>query len=144
MRHLIVVALALLPSLSGATQNADNSLRTQLETLHSRWFTAFRNADIATMNQIETKNIVLVMPTGFVIKDFSPRKKGDIDAHPEIKDTLSDAYTRRFGDTAILVGIVTSQSPKETSQTAETVVFVLISGEWKISSAQWTSVASNK
>jgi ketosteroid isomerase-like protein len=144
MGRLLAVGLALLSSLSGLAQNADDSLRTQLEGLHAKWFTAFRSADIATMNQMETNNIVLVMPDGYVIQDFSPRKNGDLKADPAVKDTLSRVTVRRFGDTAVLVGILTSESPKETSRAAETVIFVLNSGQWKISSAQWTSVATKK
>ena len=114
MRHVLAVALALLSSLSGLAQNAGDSLRTQLEGLHAKWFTAFRSADIVTLNRMETNNIVLVMPDGFVIKNFSPRKNGDLKADPAVKDTLSRVTVRRFGDSAVLVGILTSESPKET------------------------------
>ncbi len=144
MRHLMVVVVTLLASLPAVAQEADNLVRTQLEAVHAKWFTASESADTATMNQIETRNIELVMPDGFVIRDFSPRKNGDLKAHPETKNFLSGVSVRRFGDTAVLVGILTTQSPDKTSRSAETVVFVLNSGEWKISSAQWTDVASKK
>ena len=141
MRHLATAVLALVGSLSLTAQEPDKALQTQLETLHAKWFKAFESADIATMNQIETKNIELVMPDGFVVRNFSPRKIGDLQAHPETHNLLSGVSVRRFGEVAILVGMLTTQTPKETSRSAETVVFVLNTGEWKIASAQWTDVA---
>jgi ketosteroid isomerase-like protein len=53
---------------------------------------------------------------------------------------LSDVTVRQFGDTAILTGILTTKSPKESSQEATTVVFVHSAGKWKIASAQWSPV----
>jgi ketosteroid isomerase-like protein len=144
MRIFVIFTLALFLEVSGMAQNTDDSLRTQLETVHAKWLAAFEGADIATMNAIETRNIVLVLPDGFVVKNFSPRKSGELQAHPEMKDTLSTVSVRRFGDTAVLVGMATSQSPKETLRSAETVIFVLESGQWKIASAQWTDLKNAK
>jgi ketosteroid isomerase-like protein len=48
---------------------------------------------------------------------------------------------RRFGDTAILTGVLITKSGKENSKEATMVVFVQSSGKWKIASAQWTPVA---
>ena len=91
------------------------------------------------------------MPNGYILKDFAPRKKGDVAGsgkdtyvHPEVKRTLSNVSVRQFGDSAVLVGILTTESPKEKSQSAETVTFVKVSHEWKIASAQWTDVAKPK
>jgi hypothetical protein len=88
------------------------------------------------------------MPNGYILKDFAPRKKADVagsgkdtNFHPEIKRTLSNVSVRQIGDSAVLVGIVTTESPKEKSQSAETVSFVKVSGQWKIASAQWTDFA---
>lgn len=144
MRCLQLIALVLLVSLPAAAQEADGLLVTQLETLHAKWFEAFESADTATMNQIETRNIELVMPDGFVVRHFSPRKNGDLKPNPDTRNSLSSVSVRRFGDTAVLVGVLTTQSPKQTSRSAETVLFVLSSGVWKISSAQWTDVAASK
>jgi hypothetical protein len=48
---------------------------------------------------------------------------------------------RRFGDAAVLTGILKSKAAKEKEKEATTVVFVQSSGKWKIASAQWTPVA---
>lgn len=144
MRLFMVLALGLFFGISGIAQNVDDSLRKQLETVHAKWLAAFEGADIATMNEIEIRNIVLVLPDGFVAKNFGPRKRGTLPAHPEMKDTLSTVSMRRFGDTAVLVEMATSQSPKETLRSAETVIFVFESDQWKIASAQWTDVKTKK
>ena len=129
----------------------DAALNSQLIALHDRWFKAFDTNDSDTMNAIETANITLVMPNGYILKDFAPRKKADVAGsgkdtyfHPEIKRTLSNVSVRQFGDSALLVGIVTTESPKEKSQSAETVSFVKVSGQWKIASAQWTDLVKPK
>ena len=50
---------------------------------------------------------------------------------------------RRFGDTAILTGVLTTKSAKENSKRGTTVVFVQSSGMWKIASAKWTLVETS-
>ena len=126
----------------------DAGLSSELIALQDKWFKAFDNNDSDAMNTIETANITLVMPNGYILKDFAPRKKADVagsgkdtNFHPEIKRTLSNVSARQFGDSAVLVGIVTTESPKEKSQSAQTVSFVKVSGQWKIVSAQWTDFA---
>jgi hypothetical protein len=54
---------------------------------------------------------------------------------------LSNVSVRRFGDAAVLTGILKSKAAKEKEKEATTVVFVQSSGKWKIASAQWTPVA---
>jgi ketosteroid isomerase-like protein len=71
---------------------------------------------------------------------FGEQKKHD----SQIERTLSDVTVRRFGDTAILTGILATKSGKENSQEATTVVFLQSSGKWKIASAQWSPVGSTK
>jgi ketosteroid isomerase-like protein len=144
---VLVLATSLV---SGSVQmmGQDAGISSKLIALHDKWFKAFDNNDSDTMNTIETTNITLVMSNGYILKNFAPRKKGDVAGsgkdtyfHPEIKRTLSSVSVRQFGDSALLVGILTAESPKEKSQSAETVSFVKVSGEWKIASAQWTDLA---
>ena len=65
-------------------------------------------------------------------------------ARSAVKRTLSEVSVRRFGDAAILTGVLTSTSPKENEKEATTVVFVQSTGRWKIASAQWTPVTPAK
>jgi ketosteroid isomerase-like protein len=58
--------------------------------------------------------------------------------------SLSDVFARRFGDTAILTGVLNSKSVEDNSSKAKTVVFTRNAGKWKIASAQWTTVKADK
>lgn len=136
-----IVLLALFSSIPLTAQDSDAGLRGQLEALHARWFKAFDWHDTAAMNQMETKDLILIMPSGATIAlQDRPRTGAAVKADPGIERTLSSVAVRRFGSTAILTGTLTTKSPKENSQEATTVVFVESSGSWKIASAQWTSV----
>jgi ketosteroid isomerase-like protein len=140
MRFAMVI-LALLSSVSLSAQDSDAGLRTELEALHAKWFKAFDWHDASTMNQIEMNNLVLVMPDGAVIAlQDRPRSGISLKADPGIERSLSKVSVRRFGNTAILTGILTTKSAEENSQGATTVVFVESSGNWKIASAQWTTI----
>jgi ketosteroid isomerase-like protein len=63
---------------------------------------------------------------------------------PQLDRTTSDVTVRRFGDTAVLTGILTSKSANENEKDATAMVFIQSAGRWKIASAQWTPVAPAK
>ena len=140
-------AMLILSILLGATivmaQGSDASLRSELEALHAKWFKAFDSGDGATMDQMEMDKLMLVMPTGFIWTKTKARGSEQPKLNPQTERTLRDVSVRRFGDAAILTGIVTTRSGKESSQEATTVVFVQSSGKWKIASAQWSPVTSS-
>ena len=142
MHPVILMVFTLLCSMPLMAQSSDGKLRSELESLHAQWFKAFDSGDGATMDQMEMDNLTLVMPEGFIWPKTEARagvqKKHDAQA----ERTLSDVSVRRFGDTAILTGILTTKSGKENSKEATMVVFVQSSGKWKIASAQWTPVTS--
>jgi ketosteroid isomerase-like protein len=123
-------------------QGMDGKLRSELEALHAKWFKAFDSGDGATMDQMEMDNLTLVMPAGFMWPKTTARAGSQPKRDPQTERTLSDVSVRRFGDTAVLTGILTTKSAKENSRDATTVVFVHSSSKWKIASAQWTTVAS--
>jgi hypothetical protein len=140
LMRFAIVLLALLWSIPLTAQDSEAGLRKELEALHAKWFKAFDWHDVVTMNQIEMKNLILVMPDGAIIAlQDKPRSGSPLKADPGIERTLSSVSVRRFGNTAVLTGILTTKSPKDTSQDATTIVFVEYSGSWKIASAQWTS-----
>jgi len=143
MHTSILMVFTLLCSMPLMAQGSDGKLRSELESLHAQWFKAFDSGDGATMDQMEMDNLTLVMPEGSIWPKTEARagvqKKHDAQA----ERTLSDVSVRRFGDTAILTGILTTKSAKDSSKEATMVVFVQSSGKWKIASAQWTPVASN-
>ena len=142
MQTAILMVFTLLWSMPLMAQSSDGKLRSELEALHAQWFKAFDSGDGATMDQMEMDNLTLVMPGGFIWPKTEARagvqKKHDAQA----ERTLSDVTVRRFGDTAILTGILTTKSGKDNSKEATMVVFVQSSGKWKIASAQWTPVTS--
>jgi ketosteroid isomerase-like protein len=140
MRSALVVVLILLCSGFLMAQAADANLSSELEAIHAKWFKAFDTGDGAAMDQVEVDNLVLVMPTGFVWTKTKPRAGEQPKRDPQTERALSSTSVRQFGDTAILTGIVTSKSAKESSQDATTVVFVKQDGKWKIALAQWTPV----
>ena len=125
-------------------QGADATLRADLEALHTKWFKAFDGGDGATMDQMEMDRLILVMPTGFIWTKTKVKGSEQPKRDPHTERTLNDVSVRRFGDTAILTGILTTKSEKEESKEATTVVFVQSSGKWKIASAQWSPVASTQ
>ena len=143
MYSAILIVFSLL-STALMAQGTDGKLRSELEALHAKWFEAFDSGDGVTMDQMEMDNLALVMPVGFILSKTEPRagKQAKLDPQPE--RTLSDVSVRRFGDTAVLTGILTSKTAKENEREATTVVFVRSSGKWKIASAQWTTVAPAK
>jgi ketosteroid isomerase-like protein len=142
MHTVILMVFTLLFSMLPIAQSSDGKLRSELESLHAQWFKAFDGGDGATMDEMEMGNLTLVMPGGFIWPKTEARagvqKKHDAQA----ERTLSDVSVRRFGDTAIITGILNTKSGKENSKEATTVVFVHESGKWKIASAQWTPVTS--
>ena len=93
---------------------------------------------------MEMDKLMLVMPTGVIWTKTKARASELEKRDLHTKRTLNDVAVRRFGDTAILTGILTTKSEKEESQEATTVVFVQSSGKWKIASAQWSPVASTQ
>lgn len=144
MRSAILILVTLLCSTPLMAQDTDTNLRSELEALHAKWMKAFDNGDGATMDQMEVDNLMLVMPTGSIWPKTAAREGKQRKLDPQTERTLSDVSVRRFGNTAILTGILTTKSTKENSQDATTVVFVQSSGKWKIASAQWSPVASTK
>ena len=141
MRAGIVIVCVLLGFTPLMAQGTDNQLRSDLEALHAKWYKAFDSGDGAAMDQMESDDLVIVMPEGSLFRKSTPRGTSSPSAIRQTARTLSDVSVRRFGDTAILTGILTSKSAKETSRDATTVVFVQSSGKWNIASAQWTPVA---
>ena len=144
MYSTIFIVLSLLWSTSVMAQRTDANLRSELEALHVQWFKAFDSGDGATMDQVEVDDLVLVMPTGMPWAKTKARTGMQAKFDPQIERTLSDVSVRRFGDAAVLTGILTSKSPKEREKEATTVVFVQSSGKWRIASAQWTPVLPAK
>jgi ketosteroid isomerase-like protein len=144
MRSAIIILLTLLYTTPLMAQGADNNLQSELEALHAKWFKAFDSGDGATMDQMEMDRLVLVMPTGFIWAKTVPRAGEQSKHNTQAERTLGDVSVRRFGDTAILTGILTTKSGKDNSQEATTVVFVQSSGRWKIASAQWGPVETIK
>ena len=143
MHSAILILVTLLCSTPLMAQGTDANLRSELEALHAKWFKAFDSGDGTTMDQMEMDNLTLVMPIGTIWPKTTARAGKQRKHDPQTRK-LSDVSVRRFGDTAILTGIITTKSAKESSQDATTVVFVQSSGKWKIASAQWTPVASTK
>jgi len=140
MRSVLVIFLILLCSMPFVAQVADAKLLSDLEALHAKWFKAFDSGDGVTMDQIEVDKLMLVMPTGFIWTKTTARAGEQPKRNPGTERALSNVSVRRFGDTAILTGILTTKSATENSQEATTVVFVMSSGKWKIASAQWSPV----
>ncbi len=137
---ILIIVFTLLCSAPFMAQGTDSNLRSELEALHAKWFKAFDSGDGATMDQMEMDNLTLVMPVGFIWSKTAARAGNQPKRDPQT-ETLSDVSVPRFGDTAILTGILTTKSAKDNSKEATTVVFVQSSGKWKIASAQWTPVA---
>lgn len=137
MRSVLVIFLILLCTMPVVTQVADANLTSDLEALHTKWFKAFDSGDGATMDQIEVDKLVLIMPTGSIWTKTTARAGEQSKGDAETQRTLSEVSVRRYGDTAILTGILTSKSAQESSKESTTVVFVNVSGKWKIASAQW-------
>lgn len=144
MRRLPILLFTLFCSTLLFAQSGAPDLQTELENLHAKWMKAYDNGDGIAMDQIEMDNLMLVMPTGEVWAKTKPRGTSEPKLDPTTQRTLSDVSVRRFGDTAILTGTLTSKSAAETSQEGTTVVFVRNAGQWKIASAQWSTVAKTK
>ena len=143
MRLYTVLATALVGSLALTAYGDAPRSATDLPTLHAAWFDAFDHGDGAKMDQMETPNLVLVMPDGTIWKKSEPRVKTMKARVPDAIRELKDATVREFGDTALLTGTVISRDTRthESDSTATTVVFVKKDGKWLVASAQWTSQA---
>lgn len=141
MRSMVVALIALLYSMSLVAQDTDAKLQSELEALHAKWYKAYDGGDGVTMDKLEVANLMLIMPTGDTWTKTKPRA-GDVGkSSVPVERTLSNVTVHRFGETAVLMGILNSKTPTETGQVATIVVFVRSSGQWKIASAQWTPVA---
>jgi ketosteroid isomerase-like protein len=144
MRLATLMLLTLLSSFPALAQSPDTGLESELSAIHDKWFKAFDSGDGATMDQLEVEKLVLIMPNGYVWNKTKPRAGEQQKSHSPTQYSLSSAEVRRFGDTAILTGIVSSKSAEENTQDATTVVFLHSSGKWKIASAQWTPIEGKK
>jgi len=144
MRIAIVIWSILLCSAACIAQGADANLQRDLEALHAKWFAAYDGGDGTTMDQVEMDNLKLVMPTGSIWAKMEARAGKQPKHDPRPERTLSDVAVRRFGDTAILTGILNTKTPEENSKEATSVVFIKDSGRWKIATAQWTPVDHTK
>ena len=60
MRSVTVTLMILLCSTLLMAQGADTNLRSELETLHAKWFRAFDCGDGTTMDQMEVGQLVLI------------------------------------------------------------------------------------
>jgi ketosteroid isomerase-like protein len=143
MHTAILIVFSLL-STALMTQGTDAKLRSELEALHAKWFKAFDSGDGPTMDQMEMDNLVLVMPIGSLWAKTEARAGMQAKLDQKTERTLSDVSVRRFGNTAVLTGVLTTKSATENEKEATTVVFVQNSGKWKIASAQWTPVSPAK
>ena len=139
MRTAILIALAFLWSMPALAQDTDSKLESELVALHTQWFKAYDTGDGPAMNQMEVKDLVLVMPIGVIYRKTMPRGKHPA-ADPPVERSLSDISVRRYEGTAILTGTLTTKSSQENSKEATTVVFVMSDGKWKVAAAQWTPV----
>ena len=119
-------------------------LRNELETIDGRWFHAFDTGDGAAMDAVEVDNLVLVMPDGSVWKKSGPRAGKQPKREVVPQRSLSEVTVRPFGDTAILTGILTTKTAKDTNTGGTTVVFVRRGGTWLIASVQWSPVQGVK
>jgi ketosteroid isomerase-like protein len=144
MRSAILIVFSILWSIPLVAQRTDVSLTSELEVLHAKWFKAFDGGDGAAMDQIEMDNLTLVMPTGFIWQKTTARAGEQKKHDSQTERSLSDVAVRRFGDTAVLTGILTTKSAEGTSKEATTVVFAQSSGRWKIASAQWSPITGTK
>ncbi|HKW17183.1 MAG TPA: nuclear transport factor 2 family protein [Terriglobales bacterium] len=144
MRRAPILLFALFCSIPLFAQSPSNVLQSELQALHAKWFKAYDSGDGVTMDQMEMKNLVLVMPTGELWKKTKPRGTDEPKLDPQAKHTLRDVSVRQFGDAAILTGTLTNESKAEKTVEATTVVFVRSSGQWKIASAQWTDLGKTK
>jgi ketosteroid isomerase-like protein len=137
MRSVTVMLFALLLSISAIAQDTESKLLSELVALHAKWFKAFDTGDGATIDQMEMGNLVLVMPERIWPKTSARAgKQQKLDPQPE--RSLSEVFVRRFGNTAILTGILSTKSGQENSKEGTMVVFVQSSGTWKIASDSWT------
>ena len=142
MRILILAALIGLAPASGFAQT--DSTSAALQALHAQWFKAFDTGDGKAMDSMEVPNLVLVMPNGMVWTKEAPRAGTQQKLDPMPQRTVTDIVVRRFAETAVLTGTVTSTVGTDVDKAATTVVFVRASGKWLVASAQWTPVESSK
>ena len=140
MRATILLLAALLCPALVVAQSSDAALQSELLAVHAKWMKAFYVGDNPAMDEVEADNLVLVLPMGAIWVKDGPRlgKQGALD--PQTEASLSQVAVRRFGETAILTGILQEKSARETVTVATTVVFAHSGGKWKIASAQWTPV----
>jgi tetratricopeptide (TPR) repeat protein len=118
----------------------DQALQAELVGLHSEWFAALDKGDGETMDRLEAQAFQAVFSDGRKFKKVEPRGSG---RKPTgiTRRTLTGVDVRRFGETAILTGMLTSEPSIFLSPASSitTVVFVRERGEWRIASAHWTT-----
>jgi ketosteroid isomerase-like protein len=142
MRILVLSALIVLSPVGAFAQT--DSTSAELQALHAQWFKAFDAGDGQAMDQMEVPNLVLIMPNGMVWTKDAPRAGTQQKHDPMPQRTVTDVIVRRFGETAVLTGTVTTTVGGDVDKAATTVVFVRSSGNWHVASAQWTPAESRK
>jgi uncharacterized protein DUF4440 len=139
MKSSVAIALLLLSSQATSVQHPSDALGTELHKSYEAWFAALYKGDAATMDSLEVDDFILV--GGMSMEKHRPRAVRPLPV-PEgaPQRTWSDGVLRRYGDTAILTGQITSKTPKWTTSMATTAVFVRRAGKWLMASVQWTPV----
>lgn len=144
MRRIPILLFVIFCSTVLFAQSPSTSLQSQLEDLHAKWFKAYDSGDGVTMDKMEMENLVLLMPTGEIWTKTEPRGTNQPKLDPQATHALSNVSVRRFGDTAILTGILANEYKDGKTVNGTTVVFVRKAGQWKVASAQWTEVTKAK
>ena len=139
-----LIVLVLLVASCSMAQGADANLTSELEALHASWYKAYDTGNLVAMDEIETANLTLVLPDGNIWTKSKARTADKLPAEPpDLHHSVTNTTIRRFGDAAVLTGILTASSAKEgTMKMATTVVFIKDSGKWKIASAQLTLIGN--
>jgi hypothetical protein len=87
MKHLLeglmtIVVATVMTSTFCVAQNSSNELQRELERLHNQWFNAFDKGDGATMDKMETPNLILVTLTAKAVfgksMDLVPASKNQL------------------------------------------------------------------
>jgi hypothetical protein len=124
-------------------ESSSPALMSELTGLHDQWFAAFDKGDGATMDKLESDNLILVFPDGMIWKKSGSRV-GEVKPLDVSSRKLTDVDVRQFGEAAVLTGKMTTIAKSQSDVAATTVVFVRQGGGWRIASAHWSPVAAKK
>jgi ketosteroid isomerase-like protein len=137
-RWILLPLILVIGYLPLAAQTAANEQT--FRDLDRKWFDAFFRGDGASLEKLETPDLMIGQPDGTFYSKTAPRA-AKMPAQTGRTREVSEFRVRLAGDTAIATGMAVDRLGSDSERTRFTEVWRRINNEWRVWSFQSTEVA---